>query len=75
MQKFGFTVLAILAALLAAIAVPAAAQEFDTEAPFAALMDYQSGTLLYHKNADDPLEPASMAKLMTVAVVFDELQQ
>lgn len=75
MQKFGLTVLAILAALLAAIAVPVAAQEFDTKAPFAALMDYQSGTLLYHKNADEPLEPASMAKLMTVAVVFDELQQ
>lgn len=37
-------------------------------------MDYQSGTLLFHKNADERLEPASMAKLMTVAVVFDELQ-
>lgn len=60
---------------LAALAGPVAAQDFDTKAQFAALMDYESGTLLFHKNADEPLEPASMAKLMTVAVVFDELQR
>lgn len=47
--------------------------EFDTKAKFAVLMDYESGSLLFHKNADDRMEPASMAKLMTVAVVFDEL--
>jgi D-alanyl-D-alanine carboxypeptidase (penicillin-binding protein 5/6) len=64
-----------MATLLAAFAMPAAAQDFDTKAKFAALMDYESGTLLYHKDADEPLEPASMAKLMTVAVVFDELQR
>jgi D-alanyl-D-alanine carboxypeptidase (penicillin-binding protein 5/6) len=38
-------------------------------------MDYESGTLLFHKNADEPMEPASMAKLMTVAVVFDEIRR
>lgn len=61
-------------ALLPPVA-PALAQEFATTARFAALMDYESGTLLFGKNADDRLEPASMAKLMTVAVVFDELQR
>jgi D-alanyl-D-alanine carboxypeptidase (penicillin-binding protein 5/6) len=60
--------------LLAPISV-AWAQDFETKAQFAALMDYESGTLLFHKNADEPLEPASMAKLMTVAVVFDQLQR
>jgi D-alanyl-D-alanine carboxypeptidase (penicillin-binding protein 5/6) len=66
-----------LAGVLAAFSLllPALAQEFDTKAKFAVLMDYESGTLLFHKDADEPLEPASMAKLMTVAVVFDELQQ
>ena len=54
---------------------PALAQEFETKAKFAALMDYESGTLLFQKDADAALEPASMAKLMTVAVVFDELQR
>lgn len=64
-----------VAAGLAILAAPVTAQEFDTKAQFAALMDYESGTLLFHKNADDQLEPASMTKLMTLAVVFDEIQQ
>ena len=38
-------------------------------------MDYESGTVLFNKNADERLEPASMAKLMTLAVVFTYLQQ
>ena len=67
-------VLAVVAALLA-LAAPVLAQDFATKAKFAALMDYKSGTLLFHKNADEPLEPASMAKLMTVGVVFDQLQR
>lgn len=48
--------------------------EFDTKAKFALLMDHESGTILFQKNADDPMEPASMAKLMTVEVVFDMLK-
>jgi len=64
----------ITAALLPAMTT-ASAQEFETKAKFAVLMDYESGTLLFHKAADEPLEPASMAKLMTVAVVFDQLQR
>jgi D-alanyl-D-alanine carboxypeptidase (penicillin-binding protein 5/6) len=57
-----------------ALASGALAQEFDTKAPYAVLMDYESGTILFHKDADTRLEPASMSKLMTLAVVFDELQ-
>jgi D-alanyl-D-alanine carboxypeptidase (penicillin-binding protein 5/6) len=62
-------------AALALMAGAAVAQEFDTKAKFAVLMDYESGTVLFNKEADSPLEPASMAKLMTLAVVFDELQR
>ncbi len=71
-------ILSILLLALAghALSVGAAfAQDFDTKAKFAALMDYESGTILFDKAADERLEPASMAKLMTLAVVFDELQQ
>lgn len=63
----------LLTLILAFVPALAFAQEFDTKAKFAILMDYESGSLLYHKNADEPMEPASMAKLMTVAVVFDEI--
>ena len=74
MRGLGLRLL-VLATALVAVMVPAAAQDFATKAKFAVLMDYESGTLLFHKDADEPLEPASMSKLMTVAVVFDELQR
>ncbi len=69
-----------IAAIFLAIAImlgaaPVFAQlNFDTAAPYALLMDAESGTVLYQKNADEPIEPASMAKLMTIAVVFDMLE-
>lgn len=67
----------ILFAVVAAI-WPSLAQaqlEFATKAPYAILMDYESGTILFQKDADAEFEPASMAKLMTLAVVFDQLRQ
>ena len=66
----------LLALLLAFGAVtPSMAQDFDSKAKFAILLDYETGTVLYSKNADERMEPASMAKLMTLAVVFTYLQQ
>lgn len=66
--------IACIALILSAF--PAYAQlEFETKAPFALLMDYESGTLLFQKNADERMEPASMAKLMTIAVVMDMLKK
>lgn len=75
MRKLGLTIVALLGVLLALPATLASAQDFDTKAKFAVLMDYESGTILFNKAADEKLEPASMAKLMTLAVVFDQLQQ
>ena len=69
-----FLALMLLACLVAFVA-PASAQEFETKAKFGVLMDYESGTILLNKNADERLEPASMAKLMTLAVVFTYIQQ
>ena len=69
--RFGFALV-----LLMVMTVPALAQlQFDTKAPFAVLMDYDSGTILFQKHADDRMEPASMAKLMTVEIVFSMLQK
>jgi D-alanyl-D-alanine carboxypeptidase (penicillin-binding protein 5/6) len=39
------------------------------------LLDMQSGQLLVEKNAKDRLEPASLTKIMTAYVVFNELHQ
>ncbi|MCB9993783.1 MAG: D-alanyl-D-alanine carboxypeptidase [Hyphomicrobiaceae bacterium] len=69
------SVLAFALLVLVFLASPAFAQlEFDTKAKYAILMDYESGTVLFQKNADERLEPASMAKLMTIAIVFDQLK-
>lgn len=61
-------------ALLVAVAPSAAAQTFDTKAPKAILIDYESGTVLFEKAADERVPPASMAKLMTAEYVFRELK-
>ena len=63
--------LATAASLLFASAAPAAAPTFDTPARVAYLIDLSSGAVLYAKNADVRMPPASMAKMMTVEVAFE----
>lgn len=55
--------------------IAAQAQEgARSSAPFAYLVDYETGTVLYQKEADARFPPASLAKLMTVAVVLDAIR-
>ena len=49
----------------------AAAPVFETPAPIAYMVDLSSGAVLYEKDADRRIPPASMAKMMTTHVVFD----
>lgn len=53
----------------------ARAQSFQTAAPHAILVDADSGSVLFEKGADDLFSPASMAKLMTTEIVFNEIRQ
>jgi D-alanyl-D-alanine carboxypeptidase (penicillin-binding protein 5/6) len=62
---------ATAASLLFASAAPAAAPPFDTPAKVAYLIDLSSGAVLYAKNADLRMPPASMAKMMTTEVAFE----
>lgn len=50
------------------------AQNFDTKAPRAVLMDYDTGAILFQKQADELAPPASMSKLMTLALVFKAIK-
>ena len=50
------------------------ASSFVTNAKYAILMDYNTGTVLYEKQADEQMFPASMSKIMTALLVFDRLQ-
>lgn len=65
----------LLASLLWAIcATGSHAQLFETKARQAFLMDEETGTVLFSKNADELIQPASLAKLMTLDVVFNALK-
>jgi D-alanyl-D-alanine carboxypeptidase (penicillin-binding protein 5/6) len=61
-----------VAALVAAatVANPALAQAYDTAAPIAFMKDLQTGRILFAKDADKRMPPASMAKMMSVYVAF-----
>ncbi|MGE0522059.1 MAG: D-alanyl-D-alanine carboxypeptidase family protein [Variibacter sp.] len=67
------------AAVAAFLTQGAAAQtpkkdDFQISAPYAILIDADSGAVLYEKNADQPTYPSSMAKLMTAEVVFKAIK-
>ena len=56
----------------AEIPIPAAPQ---VDAPSYILMDYASDRILAEQAADEPVEPASLTKLMTAYVVFKAIEQ
>lgn len=63
----------ILAFGLLGSAAAGHAQGFQSQAPFALLLDFDTGAVLYEKSADELMVPASMAKLATALVAFEEL--
>jgi serine-type D-Ala-D-Ala carboxypeptidase (penicillin-binding protein 5/6) len=64
-------------AAFVAVAFPlsAAAPPFETSAPVAYMVDLSSGAVLYAKDADRRIPPASMAKMMTMYVAFELIEQ
>ncbi len=71
---FRLLTLPTVAAALLAIPSQAAAPAFDTPAPIAFMEDLSSGAVLYAKDADKRMPPASLAKMMTVYVAFSLIQ-
>ena len=70
LRRLGRAVGAGLALLLLAQG-PAGA--IETAAKQAILVDFETGAILFEKNADELMPPASMSKLMTVYMVFEKL--
>jgi serine-type D-Ala-D-Ala carboxypeptidase (penicillin-binding protein 5/6) len=55
---------------------PAKKEEgFQTSVPAAMVLDPDSDSVLYEKNGDQPVAPASLAKLMTLEYLFNEIKQ
>jgi len=70
-RRHGLTLALLLALLLRA--TPLAA--LDTSAQEAILIDMTTGSVLLEKNADRPIPPASMSKIMTIYMVFKRLKE
>ncbi len=64
----------ILLSLICSVVLISNAYAFDTKARSAYLLDYNSGAVIYDKDADELMPPSSMLKLMTLAVVFDAIK-
>ena len=73
--------LSVLSVLVLVFAATASAQpvadpstELQTNARFAEMVDFETGAVLFSKDGDQLMAPASMAKLMTVAILFEKLK-
>ena len=68
--RLATVVLAFVLAIPATGLAAAPATEFTIKARQAILLDADSGAVLFQSNADELAPPASMSKLMTLAVLF-----
>jgi D-alanyl-D-alanine carboxypeptidase (penicillin-binding protein 5/6) len=62
------------AALVLAAAAPASGQTIETLAKQAYMIDADTGAVLLDKNGTQLMPPSSMAKMMTVHIVFDRIK-
>ena len=63
----------LMAFLFAGALSPINAAEINSPAKQVFVTDFGSGKVLLSKNADQPMKPASMAKIMTVFVAFQRI--
>ncbi len=81
--KKAFLFLLLVCTLTAGCAVSAAAEDDQTDAAgtpnpaakSAMLMEAKTGTVIYEKNADEQLRPASVTKVMTLLLIFEGLEK
>src|SRR5689334_7492810 len=67
--------LATAAAAPNPVSGPKSPDSYQTSAPHAILIEAESGSVLFEKGADDLIPPASLSKLMTAEVVFNQIKQ
>ena len=66
---------ACIVAVILALAQTCPAAAIETMAREALLVDMDTGAVLLEKNADTPMPPASMSKIMTTYMVFSRLRE
>lgn len=73
--KRNFVSFFLAAGLLASLGIDAQSQVFQTKAKQAFMIDASSGSVLLSKNEEEQMPPASLAKLMTLEVVFHAIKE
>ena len=72
LHTFSMAFISLLFVALSSITIQA--QIYSTKAEQALLLDSDTGTILFAKNIEQEIPPASLAKLMTMEVVFEALK-
>lgn len=73
--KRSFASLVTIALVLVVSPARGEIKPFDTKAKQAYMIEASTGTILFSKGEDEPVPPASLAKLMTAEVVFHEIAE
>ena len=73
-SRFVKTLPQALFVLIFALVLPVRA-EIITPSQYAVIMDFDTGRVLYSKNPDEPMKPASMAKMMTTYIMFSQISE
>lgn len=74
MKRWTCLLLAALLLLTPAMAIEQPTdEELKISAPSAILMERSTGTVLYEKNADEHMSPASVTKIMTLLLIMEQL--
>ena len=73
-MKFIINTLLIYSFLIFGISARAN-EHINTMADFAHVIDFESNRVLLSKNADSPMKPASMAKIMTLYIIFSRIAE
>ena len=60
---------------IVALTAPAASRAFETKAREALVVDDGTGMVLFDKDGEQPIPPASMSKLMTLYMLFEALRE
>jgi len=63
----------LAATLIAFLLTSTFGHAYETRSTAAYVIDQTTGTILLSKNADAPLPPASMSKLMTLYMAFEAI--
>ena len=69
----GLILIMVFLICFSGISLAQAVQPFELEARSAVLLDHESGQILFSQNAQTPHVPASLVKIMTMYVAFDQI--